>query len=573
MVNFNNVQIIWLLLLRLIPTGDGFVQRSTYLRVRGKNDLESFQSIPVRCCLYASQSNHKDPSSIQVLLLDIDEDHDDLPRMIQSLRMRNFGRISLQTQSQQYKPQSDCSVSYRFNKASGMLQLQSKPENIDDDVDVPRWIPIVSDVESVLITNGWSFLDPDESEPMSAFDVDAANLEGTYKPKWGQDGDNEQTDMYLSLLGFDISPMTLTEVSQASSQTSDNSRKVLLEGGTDPPSLKNTNNSVDFSGSTGQSDIDRGVFFCAIGGLPLFSSVDLSPTTASSGWLSFSRPISDDHVIFVQPEETSMDQRVEVICAKSRCHLGHYFGKSEGYCINASALNFVKKESTSQQESVMFSTPISWRSFEDKILPPSQIILREICLQGVVEPRRVVFGAGCFWHVEAALRRLPGVIDTKGGYAGGILSEPTYEDVCKGGSGHAEVVSVLFDTTILSPKILIDAFLSLHDPTKVRAHGKHSIGTGQYRSCIFTSDSYLYDLANGAIEECRVQLQKELSTEIRVMTDDFQWFWEAEERHQRHDEQKGRTAIETLSFTDWLTTYGHRSASRLGSSESMEVTR
>jgi peptide-methionine (S)-S-oxide reductase len=189
----------------------------------------------------------------------------------------------------------------------------------------------------------------------------------------------------------------------------------------------------------------------------------------------------------------------------------------------------------------------------------------------VVEPRRLVFGAGCFWHVEAAFRRLPGVIDTKCGYAGGVLSKPTYEDVCKGDSGHAEVVSVFFDATILSPKVLVDAFLSLHDPTKVRAHGKHAIGTGQYRSCIFTSDNHLYNLANDSIEDCRVQLQKELRTETRIMEDDFQWFWEAEERHQRHDERKGRTALETLSFTDWLVTYNHRSASKLGSTESIEV--
>ena len=94
-MNVNNMQIIWLLLiLRLIPNCDGFVERSTHLRVKGKNDLECFQPIPVRCCLYASQSNHNDHSSIEVLLLDIHEDHDDLPRMIQSLQRRNFERIS-----------------------------------------------------------------------------------------------------------------------------------------------------------------------------------------------------------------------------------------------------------------------------------------------------------------------------------------------------------------------------------------------------------------------------------------------------------------------------------------------
>ena len=131
----------------------------------------------------------------------------------------------------------------------------------------------------------------------------------------------------------------LAEASRLSSDTM--TRQCLLEGATDPPGQKQTHNGYDFSGSV--TNVEPGVFCGAIGGLPLFTTSDLSPTTATSGWLSFARPISPDHVRLIQPESSdAVDQRVEVVCALTGCHLGHYFGPQEGYyCINASALNFV----------------------------------------------------------------------------------------------------------------------------------------------------------------------------------------------------------------------------------------
>ena len=210
-------------------------------------------------------------------------------------------------------------------------------------------------VKNVLVANGWSFLDADESEPMSAFDVDAANLESQYRPQWGIDGskDNSIADEFiLSSLGFDIHPLTREEVlSDADKYVSlHSSRHVLLDGATDEPNVKVTNNNIDFSGSARSEDIMRGMFVCPIGGLPLFTTDDLSPTTASSGWLSFVRPVADDHVKLIHPEPNALDQRIEVVCGKSGCHLGHYFGSGEGYCINASALNFIP----SQEENISY---------------------------------------------------------------------------------------------------------------------------------------------------------------------------------------------------------------------------
>ena len=145
----------------------------------------------------------------------------------------------------------------------------------------------------------------------------------------------------MSPLGFSLRKLSSTEIEREASFLDALANSVLLEGATDPPQRKITSNGYDLKGSTSQLDLKLGVFCCAIGGLPLFTSLDLSPTTASPGWLSFSRPVADDHVILVKPNANSIDQRIEVLCAKTRCHLGHYFGIGEGYCINASALNFV----------------------------------------------------------------------------------------------------------------------------------------------------------------------------------------------------------------------------------------
>src|ERR1700746_2544260 len=81
------------------------------------------------------------------------------------------------------------------------------------------------------------------------------------------------------------------------------------------------------------------------------------------------------------------------------------------------------------------------------------------------------FGAGCFWGIEAAFRRIPGVIDAAAGYSGGHPQNPTYKDVCTDETGHAEVVQVRFDPAKISYEQLLDAFWQMHDPTQVNRQG------------------------------------------------------------------------------------------------------
>lgn len=98
---------------------------------------------------------------------------------------------------------------------------------------------------------------------------------------------------------------------------------------------------------------------------------------------------------------------------------------------------------------------------------------------------QVSFGGGCFWCVEAVFQRLDGVLRATSGYQGGTTSNPTYEQVCRGGTGHAEVVQIEYDQTQISFDELLDVFWRCHDPTQLNRQGP-DVGD-QYRSAIYTT--------------------------------------------------------------------------------------
>ena len=143
------------------------------------------------------------------------------------------------------------------------------------------------------------------------------------------------------------------------------------------------------------------------------------------------------------------------------------------------------------------------------------------------------FGAGCFWGVEAAFRRLEGVTATAVGYAGGFTERPTYEQVCSHHTGHAEVVEVTYDQERIPYEQLLAVFWAEHDPTQRGGQGP-DLGD-QYRSVIFVHDA----AQRAAAESSRDRLQERLSRPVETQIEDAPVFWEAEDYHQQYLEQRG----------------------------------
>ena len=144
------------------------------------------------------------------------------------------------------------------------------------------------------------------------------------------------------------------------------------------------------------------------------------------------------------------------------------------------------------------------------------------------------FGAGCFWGVEARFRTLEGVLDATSGYMGG-QPQPSYEMVCTGTSGHAEVVQVRFDTELVSYETLLALFFDMHNPTTLNRQGP-DVGS-QYRSVVFFHSAEQEKAAQQAIVE--IDQSGRWPQPVVTGVDEAMQFWPAEEFHQRYLEKHG----------------------------------
>ena len=147
------------------------------------------------------------------------------------------------------------------------------------------------------------------------------------------------------------------------------------------------------------------------------------------------------------------------------------------------------------------------------------------------------FGAGCFWGVEEMFRNIPGVKSAVSGYAGGTMENPSYEDVCRGATGHAEVVEVEFDPATVSYEKLLDTFWANHDPTTRNRQGP-DVGS-QYRSVVFYHSPEQQQAAQAKKEalDQSGKFRRPIVTEIEAAPT----FYRAEEYHQEYLRKHGRT--------------------------------
>ena len=141
---------------------------------------------------------------------------------------------------------------------------------------------------------------------------------------------------------------------------------------------------------------------------------------------------------------------------------------------------------------------------------------------------KALVGGGCFWCIEALYNRVEGVQSAISGYAGGVRKNPSYEQVCSGATGHAEVVEITYDPAIISYEAILDIFWVIHDPTTLNVQGADR-GT-QYRSVIYYYDEAQKESAEASMSEAQKSLTAPIVTELSPAPE----FYEAEGYHQNY---------------------------------------
>jgi len=149
---------------------------------------------------------------------------------------------------------------------------------------------------------------------------------------------------------------------------------------------------------------------------------------------------------------------------------------------------------------------------------------------------KATFAAGCFWGIEEYFRKLEGVHSTQVGYTGGQTPDPNYEEVCRGDTGHAEAVEIIFDTDKINFKDLLTHFFQLHDPTTLNRQGP-DVGS-QYRSAIFFHNSQQQELALKVIDVMNESSQQKNSVVTQVV--EAKKFYDAEEYHQCYIQKQSK---------------------------------
>jgi len=236
--------------------------------------------------------------------------------------------------------------------------------------------------------------------------------------------------------------------------------------------------------------VTMGSYLCRRCGLALFRAH--SQFSASCGWPSFDENIA--HAVKQVPERDG--RRMEILCSRCDGHLGHVFmgehftANNCRHCVNSLAIDFVD-DST------------------------------------VVDSGEAVVAGGCFWGVDYYLRKIPGVLNVEVGYSGGNTTSPTYDEVCRGDTGHYEVARVIFDVAKTDYTTILKRFFEIHDPTQGSGQGP-DLGP-QYQSAVFYYNQAQYEQLESLINQLR---DNGYDVTTRLLA--AQPFWPAEAYHQNY---------------------------------------